>query len=232
MCTIARDGWLFPPATRASIKYAKRETRRQGWSARDLASHPLAEFQGAAAELPPRTLLVLGSATAIEGRTMKRFAAVLFAAAALIAAQCASAEDRVADVTDMQALRTAVRTDKKAFVASTLQLTPAEAKKFWPVYDEYQRNLDMTNRRRVVAIQQLAVGDAPESEIYAKRLVNELIVVDEAEVKARRALQNRLMRAVPSRILPPKKVARYLQLESKIRAVQAYDVAATVPLIK
>lgn len=160
-----------------------------------------------------------------------KFAAILFAVA-MVAGQTALAEDKIAEVTDMQALRTAVRTDKKAFVASTLKLTPAEEKKFWPIYDEYQRNLDMTNRRRVVAIQQLAVGDAPESEIYAKRLVNELIVVDEAEVKARRTLQNRLMRAVPSRILPPKKAARYLQLESKIRAVQAYDVAATVPLIK
>jgi uncharacterized protein HemX len=29
----------------------------------------------------------------------------------------------------------------------------------------------------------------------------------EAEVKARRTLQNRLMRSVPSRILPPKKAA-------------------------
>jgi Spy/CpxP family protein refolding chaperone len=162
---------------------------------------------------------------------IKNLAAVLFAAA-MIAAQPASAEGSAADVTDMQALRNAVRTDKKAFVASTLKLTPAEEKKFWPLYDEYQRNLDMTNRRRVVAIQQLAVGDAPESEIYAKRLVSELIAVDEAEVKARRALQNRLMRAVPSRILPPKKAARYLQLESKIRAAQAYDVAASVPLIK
>ena len=160
-----------------------------------------------------------------------KFAAVLFAVA-MVAGQAAAAEDKIADVTDMQALRNAVRTDKKAFVASTLKLTPAEEKKFWPIYDEYQRNLDMTNRRRVVAIQQLAVGDAPESEIYAKRLTSELTAVDEAEVKARRTLQNRLMRAVPSRILPPKKAARYLQLESKIRAVQAYDVAATVPLIK
>ena len=163
---------------------------------------------------------------------MQKKVATILLAGALFAAQFVSAEDRIADVTDMQALRTAVRTDKKAFVASTLKLTPDEAKKFWPLYDEYQRNLDMTNRRRVVAIQQLAVGDAPESEIYAKRLGNELIVVDEAEVKARRTLQNRLMRAVPSRILPPKKAARYLQLESKIRAAQAYDVAATVPLIK
>lgn len=161
----------------------------------------------------------------------KRFAAVVFAVA-MIVAQGAFAEERVADVTDMQALRTAVRADKKALVASTLQLTPAEAKKFWPIYDEYQRNLDMTNRRRVVAIEQVIVGDAPESELYAKRLVNELIAIDEAELKARRTLQNRLMRAVPTRILSTKKAARYLQLESKIRAVQAYDVAATVPLLR
>ena len=163
---------------------------------------------------------------------MQKNVATILLAGALLAAQFASAEDKIADVTDMQALRNAVRADKKAFVASTLQLTPAEEKKVWPLYDEYQRSLDMTNRRRVVAIQQLAVGDAPESEIYAKRLTSELIAVDEAEVKARRTLQNRLMRSVPSRILPPKKAARYLQLESKIRAVQAYDVAATVPLIK
>ena len=161
----------------------------------------------------------------------KHLAAVLFAAA-VIAAPAASAEDKTADVTDMQALRAAVRADKKAFVASTLQLTPAEAKKFWPLYDEYQRNLDMTNRRRVVAVERVITRDRPESDLSAKNLVNELLAVDEAELKARRTLHNRLMRGLPSRILSPKKAARYLQLESKIRAVQAYDVAATVPLIK
>ena len=113
-----------------------------------------------------------------------------------------------------------------------MQLTPAEAKKFWPLYDEYQRNLDMTNRRRVVAVERVITRDRPESDLSAKNLVNELLAVDEAELKARRTLHNRLMRGLPSRILSPKKAARYLQLESKIRAVQAYDVAATVPLIK
>jgi hypothetical protein len=155
-----------------------------------------------------------------------KFAAVLFAVA-MVAGQTALAEDKIADVTDMQALRTAVRTDKKAFVASTLKLTPAEEKKFWPIYDEYQRNLDMTNRRRVVAIQQLAVGTRPIGDLR-ERLVNELIVVDEAEVKARRTLQNRLMRAVPSWILPRKSGA-LLQPNPNPRG-QAYDVAANVPL--
>ncbi len=161
----------------------------------------------------------------------KHLAAVLFAAAVIVA-PCASAEDKIADVTDMQALRAAVRGDKKAFVASALQLTPAEAKKFWPVYDEYQRNLDMTGRRRVVAVERLIAQDKPESNLYARSFVNELISIDEAEIKARRTLYNRLMRPLPSRILSQKKAARYLQLEAKIHAVQNYDVAATVPLVK
>jgi hypothetical protein len=161
----------------------------------------------------------------------KNFTAVLFFAA-MIAAQSAWAEDKIADVTDMQALRAAVRADKKAFVASTLKLTDAEAKRFWPLYDTYQRVLDAANRRRVVAVEGLIGLDKPISDLYARNLAVEVIAADEAEIKARRTIHNRLMRGVPTRILPPRKAARYLQLESKIRAVQAYDIAATIPLVK
>ncbi|HEY3242351.1 MAG TPA: hypothetical protein VGM03_03285 [Phycisphaerae bacterium] len=161
----------------------------------------------------------------------KNFAAVLFAAA-IIAVQPAWAEDKIADVTDMQALRAAVRADKKGFVASTLKLTTAEAKRFWPVYDNYQRIVDSANQRRVVAVEGLIALDKPISDLYARNLANELIATDEAEIKARRTLHNRLMRGVPTRILPPRKAARYLQLESKVRAIQAYDIAANIPLVK
>jgi len=34
------------------------------------------------------------------------------------------------------------------------------------------------------------------------------------------------------RALPPKKAARYLQLESKIRANRAYDIAVAFPLVQ
>jgi Spy/CpxP family protein refolding chaperone len=158
-------------------------------------------------------------------------AAILFAAA-LIAALPARGESNPADVTDMQALRTAVRADKKAFVASTLKLTDAEAKRFWPVYDAYQRPVDAANRRRTVALEGLIALEKPISDLYARTLASELIAADEAEVKARRTLHNRLMRGVPTRILPPKKAARYLQLESKIRAMQAYDIASAIPLMR
>jgi hypothetical protein len=157
---------------------------------------------------------------------------VAFLLAAAIFAPCAWAEDKIADVTDMQALRNAVRADKKALVASTLNLTDAEAKKFWPLYDAYQRDVDLANRRRNVTLEGLIGLDKPPSDLYAKNLANELIAADEIEIKARRSLHNRLLRGVPTRFLSPNKAARYLQLENKIRAVQAYDIAANIPLIR
>jgi len=166
---------------------------------------------------------------------MKTRVATLLFAFAMVAAPSAPAQDRqvfatpdrIGDVTDMQALRAAVKSDKRAYVASALNLSPAEAKKFWPVYDAYQRAVDVANRDRVIAIEGLIGYDKPLSDPYAKNLAKELVVADEAEVKARRTLYNKVMKA-----LPPKKAARYLQLESKIRAVQAYDIAVGIPLVK
>jgi hypothetical protein len=163
---------------------------------------------------------------------MKSNLAAILLAAALFAAQPAGAEGDPAGLTDMAALRAAVRADKKALVASTLQLTPTEAKRFWPLYDAYQRIADRSNQRRSVAIEGLVALDRPISDLYARNLAAELISADEDEVKARRTLQNRLMRGVPTRVLPPKKAAQYLQLESKVRAMQAYDIAAGIPLVR
>ena len=158
---------------------------------------------------------------------MKKSVAALLFAVAVISAPSVWAEGSVADVTDMQALRAAVRTDKKAFVASVLALTDAEAKKFWPAYDAYQRSLDMTNREKNVTLQGVIGQDKPVSDPYARQIAKDIILAEEAEVKARRTVYNRVMKA-----LPAKKALRYLQLEAKIRAVQAYDIAQTIPLVK
>lgn len=136
------------------------------------------------------------------------------------------AQDKAAgDVTDMQALRQAVRNDKRALVASMLNLSESEAKRFWPIYETYQREIDNNGRRRGVALQELMFRERPMTNPAAKQYATELLAVDEALMRARRAMRNRVMRA-----LPAVKAARYMQLEEKIRAVQDYDVAATVPL--
>ena len=158
---------------------------------------------------------------------MKSHLGALLLGLATILASPAWAEGNAADVTDMQALRTAVRADKKAYVASVMKLTDDEAKKFWPAYDAYQRTLDMTTREKNVTLEGVIAQDKPVSDPYAKQIAKDLISAEETEVKARRTLYNRLIKAVP-----PKKALRYLQLEAKIRAVQAYDIAQVMPLVK
>jgi hypothetical protein len=158
---------------------------------------------------------------------MNKYVSAVVCAGLLLAAPMTLAQGNAADAADMQALRNAVRADKKALVASTLNLTEAEGKKFWPIYDGYQRNLDLINRQRVLAVEGVIALDKPISDPFARNLSNQLIAADEAEIKARRTMHNKVMKA-----LPPKKAARYLQLESKIRAFQAYDVALAIPLVK
>src|SRR4029450_10925329 len=129
------------------------------------------------------------------GTTMNRCAVAFVIAVATFAASSAWAQDRIGDVTDMQALRAAVRADKKAFVSSALNLSPAEAKKFWPIYASYQRAVDVANRDRAVAIEGLVAQDRALSGAQAKNLAKDLVAADEAEVKARRSMYNKLMRA-------------------------------------
>jgi len=156
----------------------------------------------------------------------RKLATALLMAVALAAAP-ALAQGQAAPANDMQALRAAVKADKKGLVAKTLDLTPAEAAKFWPAYDAYQRALDVSNRQTALAVEELVGYDKPLSNVFAKNLANEMLASDEAEIRARRKMQNAVMKA-----LPPKKAARYLQLEGKIRAFQDYDLAVAIPLVK
>ena len=158
---------------------------------------------------------------------MRKPFTALMLCVAIAAAPLALAQTKPDDVTDLQALRQAVKNDKRAYVESTLKLTDAEGKRFWPIYNAYQREVDLNNRRRNVALQELMFRDSAMSNLAAKHYVAELLAVDEAEIKARRTMRNRVMRA-----LPAVKAARYMQLEEKIRAVQDYDEASVVPLAR
>ena len=158
---------------------------------------------------------------------MNKLLAVAVLTIAVTVAQFASAQGNATDVTNMQGLRDAVKSDKKAFVASKLDLTPAEAQKFWPIYDQFQRALAVVAQQRAVSLEGMLSRDQPISNAYAKQLTSATLAADDAEIRARHRLYNRLIR-----VLPAIKAARYLQLEGKIRAVQAYDLASTIPLIQ
>ena len=129
----------------------------------------------------------------------------------------------------MQILAQKIKADKKLVVAANMQLTEAEAKGFWPVYDAYQADLQKINQRLIAAIKNYAnaYNKGPVSDETAKKLINEAIAVDEAEVKLKRSYVPKL-----EKVIPGVKVARYLQIENKIRAIGKFELAAQIPLVE
>jgi hypothetical protein len=146
--------------------------------------------------------------------------AVLFAAPVL-------AQEKSAD--NMQIFLEKVRADKKLLVANNMKLTEGEAKAFWPVYDAYQKDLQQLNGRLKTVIEDYAkaYNAGPVPDDTARRLLNELLSLEESETKLKRSYVPKLEKA-----LPMAKVARYLQLEHKVRAAIKYDMARTIPLVQ
>jgi len=131
--------------------------------------------------------------------------------------------------TNMQILLEKVKADKKLVVAANMDLSEAEATGFWPVYESYQKDLQGLNDRLRKTI--IAYADAYNkktlTDAQALQLTNEAIAIDQDEVQMRKAYAVKL-----AQVIPAKKVARYLQVENKIRAAIKYDLAAGIPLVQ
>ena len=156
---------------------------------------------------------------------MKLINAVILCVAALAAP--AFAQDKPVD-TNMQILLDKVKADKKLVVAANMELNEAEGKVFWPIYDAYQKELQAINDRLGKTI--LAYADAYNKKALtddlAKQLTNEALAIDQDELTLRKTYAAKL-----NGVLPAMKVARYIQIENKIRAAIRYDLATGIPLV-
>jgi hypothetical protein len=129
----------------------------------------------------------------------------------------------------MQILRDKIKADKKLVVAANMKLSDAQAKKFWPIYDGYQKDLATLNRRLAKVIVDYAEADekGAMTDALATKLINESIAIEQAEAAARKKLAGKLQKALPGKL-----AARYLQIESKIRAAVRYELASGIPLVE
>jgi hypothetical protein len=139
-----------------------------------------------------------------------------------------TATSQRADTTNAQILLDKVKADKKLLVASNMDLTDAEAAKFWPLYEEYQRGLDQLNQRMAGTILEYAEANekGPIPDATAKKLLDEALMVEEGEVALKKSYAQKF-----SEVLPAAKAARYLQIETKIRSLLRLDLARNIPLV-
>lgn len=128
---------------------------------------------------------------------------------------------------NVEALAEKARADKKVLIVTNLLLTETEAKAFWPVYDEYQAEIIKLNTREVKAIVDFteAAKKGTPVDDAAKKFIADMLACDQAEANLRKTMAPKLLS-----VLPPLKVARYLQLEDRIRLAVRGQLAARTPV--
>ncbi|MET0515781.1 MAG: hypothetical protein ABW047_10710 [Nitrospiraceae bacterium] len=156
---------------------------------------------------------------------MKLLSALAMAATILFAT---TAITQAAGDSNMEVLYQKLKADKKLLIAENMGLTDDEGKKFWPLYDDYQKELDKVNRDlgRTIREYAEAYNKGPVPNDQAKKLMGQVIAIDEAEVKLKRTYAEKI-----GRVLPTAKTARYIQIESKIRALVKAELAKEIPLV-
>jgi Spy/CpxP family protein refolding chaperone len=155
---------------------------------------------------------------------------VACAAAAPAAAQAPQSSPAPAAQTGqarVDAVREAARTDKRGLVERNMQLTAEEAKRFWPLYDAYQADLERIVQRQNRAVLDFVNSEATMTDANAKRIALEVVAADKEELQLRERQLRKLLV-----VLPARKAVRYTQIENKIRTLNRYDIAERIPLVR
>jgi hypothetical protein len=134
------------------------------------------------------------------------------------------AEDKPAD--NMDIVRAKIQADKKLLIAENMELTEAEAKAFWPVYEKYQSELFLLRSRSIKLIKDYAAAYGTMTDKDAKKFLNEYLTIEGLRLKVRQTYLPKFRK-----VLPEKKVARYYQIENKILALVNYELAKDIPLV-
>src|SRR5262245_51237078 len=130
---------------------------------------------------------------------------------------------------NLETIHEKLNADKKMIVTKYMEMTDSEAQKFWPVYEDYQKDLQKLNERLASLLRSYAAEYRSNSlsDEKAKKLLDEWIALDKDEASHRKVYAGKVLK-----VLPAKKAARYLQIENEYRTLLKYDLAATVPLVQ
>ncbi len=128
---------------------------------------------------------------------------------------------------DEQILLNRVMTDKRSVYAHNLNMTEAESKAFWPIYDEYEARVKKLDDRLIALINEFAEKYDTLTDKDAKSMLDEKMAIE----AKRMALKQEYTKKIAG-ILPPVKALRYSQLETRIEILVRRNVYGLIPLAR
>jgi hypothetical protein len=128
---------------------------------------------------------------------------------------------------DIDLLRKDIRSQKKQIIAANLQLTDAEAVKFWPIYDQYTAELVKINDAKYAALKEYATNYSTLSDDQALSLARQIIGVDQSVAQLRLKYTPIFGKAISG-----KKTALFLQLDRRLLMLIDLQLASQIPMVQ
>lgn len=157
---------------------------------------------------------------------MKRMKIVLVMGAALMLSGLLTAAEKPVQTTE-EITRTAMRANKKALVANNMILTAEQQAIFWPMYDEYQIEINKLNADREMLVKKFAINYQSMSDELATELMDKAVDLEKKRVDLRKLLITTFSKKFPAKV-----VARYYQIENKVDIAMMNEAQNQIPLMK
>ena len=127
---------------------------------------------------------------------------------------------------DIQMLRADIRDRRKQVVAANMTLTPDEATRFWPLYDQYTAEVRKINDLRWAMMQDYAANYSRMTDEHAKGYVEKSSKIDADLINLR-------LKYIPQfeKLLTPKKAVQFYQIDRRLDMLINLQLASLVPVV-
>jgi len=127
----------------------------------------------------------------------------------------------------VELLRKDLKKSKVSILTEMMQLGPDESAKFWPVYNNYDKELTKLADERVAFIRMYAENFASLSDEKITQIANGLLDLEGRRVGLKKEYFQNM-----SKTLSPKLAARFLQVENQIERLVDLQIAANLPIVE
>jgi Na+/phosphate symporter len=159
----------------------------------------------------------------------------LFAAGGKLRAQKSDVQTSETSLTDTEKqnlqeyivlLRENLRQEKGQLLGGMMQFTPADAAKFWPIYDEYDRELNQLNNLRLENMKSYARDYSQMTDEKADQLTRQGFEFQKRRAELLEKYYERVKQALGATT-----AARFLQVENQLLSIMDLQIESHLPVI-
>ena len=129
--------------------------------------------------------------------------------------------------TYIELLRSDLNAERRQIVNETMQLDDKQAKIFWPIYNNYEGELDKLANEKLAIVQEYAANFLTMTNEKADELAQRVMALDDQRAALRRKYYELMKKSLPAIV-----VVRFFQVENQIQLLVDLQIASNLPIIE